>query len=149
MVLIFDCCFAGTFCQESFIGRFDEVGMVGDYSISLSSSLAGENREVLMSTMPFGLGSHWIGRNWLTGEKVDLCFSGLLAEGLDKKVDYNNDGACAAEEVFRYAWIRLLPRAMFTAFRVSMQLGCYLAYKHWYLPFPTMYDGYAGDIIVC
>ena len=149
MVLIFDCCFAGTFCQESFLGELDEVAIVGDFSVALSSSLTGENREVLMSTMPFGLGSHWIGRNWLTGEKVDLCFSSLLAEGLDKRVDYNNDGACAAEEVFRYARVRLLPRAVFTAFRVIMQVGCYLAYKHWYLPFPTMYDGFSGDIIVC
>ncbi len=149
MVLIFDCCFAGTFCEDICSVEFEEISFVSDFSVYLSSSLQGENREILMSTMPYGLGSHWIGRNWLTGEKVDVCFSSLLAEGFDKRVDYNSDGDCAVSEVFRYAWMKLFPRAVFTAFRLIMQLGCFLAYQHWYLPFPTIYDGYAADIVVC
>ena len=149
MVLIFDCCFAGTFCEDICSVEFEEVSLVSDFSVYLPSLLQDENREILMSTMPYGLGSHWIGRSWLTGEKVDVCFSSMLAEGFKKRVDYNSDGECAVDEVFRYARMRLFPRAMFTAFRLIMQLGCYFAYRHWYLPFPTMYDGYASDIVLC
>ena len=53
--------------------------------------------------MKYGLDSHWINTNLITGEKNDICFSSKLAEEWTNIVDENNDNICSAEESFNYA----------------------------------------------
>jgi len=129
LCLIFDCCFAVTFVDDS-----------------INKNLKDNNRVILMSTMKYGLGSHWIDTNLFTGEKEDTCLSSKLAEAWTKKIDENNDGICSVEESFIYAKRGILPLSIMTASRLMMQIGCYLAYRHFYLPFPTIYDNNEGDI---
>jgi hypothetical protein len=149
LVCIFDCCFAGTFvdnsCSVKKLGQFSKL----DYSDVLTAYLQDDGRVILMSTMAYGLGSHWINTNPFTGESRDRCFSSMLAEAFADKVDYNSDGVCSAEEAFHYAKWKLMPLAMLTAMRVVFQLVLYVVYRHFYLPFPTMYDGFVGDLPVC
>lgn len=123
-VLIFDCCFSGTF----------------------QKTLNKENRVILQSTLPYGLGSHWVGNNIFTGPQ-DVCLSSKLAEAINQRIDTNNDQITSAEETFYYAKDKLTFRySLPFALRPLLQLVCKLAYGHFYLPFATLSDNYPGEL---
>ena len=126
--------------------RLENMDVYKNYEDNVKESLTGNDRVILMSTMKYGLGSHWIDTNPITGEKNDICFSSKLAEAWTNIVDENNDNICSAEESFNYAKKKLFRYSLITAFRLLMQISCYLAYGHFYLPFPTIYDNYDGEI---
>lgn len=146
LILIFDCCFSGTFIDNDNMKKVDDNHIYMKYEQSIKESLNGVNRIILMSTMRYGLGSHWIDTNYITGEKTDICFSSKLAEAWINNIDENNDNVCSAEESFNYAKKELLPFSLMTASRLLMQIVCYLSYGHFYLPFPTIYDNYDGEL---
>ena len=143
LIILFDCCFSGTFIKREVTGR-DYI--YTRFEKSIKGSLTGDNRVILMSTMPYGLGSHWIDVSLSTGEKTDTCFSSKLAEAWINQVDKNNDNICSVEESFHYAKQQLFRYSLLTASRLLMQIGCYFAYGHFYLPFPTIYDNFEGDL---
>ena len=146
LVLIFDCCFSGTFITFDNMNRLENNDIYKKYEDSIKENLAGDNRVILMSTMKYGLGSHWIDINPFTGEKTDICFSSKLAEAWTNIIDENNDNICSAEESFNYAKKKLFRYSLITASRLLLQIGAYLAYGHFYLPFPTIYDSYEGEL---
>jgi hypothetical protein len=146
LVLIFDCCFSGTFVDEGSTYTFENQDRYRNYEYGVTEGLKGDHRVILMSTMKYGLGSHWIDTHPITGEKTDVCFSSKLAEAWINTIDENNDHICSAEESFHYAKKKLFPLSFITATRLMMQIACYLAYGHFYLPFPTMYDNYDGEL---
>lgn len=60
-----------------------------------------------------------------------------------------DDGIYWVEKMFQYDKWRLISLALVTVMWVFFQLILCVLYRNFYLPFPTMYDGYVDDLLFC
>lgn len=111
------------------------------------NKLKGVNRVILKST--FRKGDGWIG----TGAGKWYSFTKFIGDAILKKIDYNNDSVCSAEETLQYAQqeylpivkIELHPRLWIPRLMMDILNGVPLRYLSITIPYPTIRDTYPGD----
>jgi hypothetical protein len=126
LCLIFDSCLSGSF-----------VDKVNNYPIheknilqrSFAEGVEGQNRVVIMGTMPNGIGLHWIDYD-KDGKIVDeISPTSIISEGI---VD-----GCVRINYRKYAIIGFL--------LIRLQISMFFNMGFFVLPFPTIYDNYEGE----
>lgn len=140
MHLIFDCCLSGSFVDKKNVRL---VTNTKKFRGRFTAGIEGNGRVIVMSTMKGGLGASI--EIEIDNTTRVLTLSNLIADALDKTVDYNKDSICSAEEVFTYAKIRFFPFAILLLNPI-WQLKSIIATGHPILAFPTIYDGYNGKL---
>ncbi|MGC9309046.1 MAG: hypothetical protein ACP5FL_09785 [Thermoplasmatota archaeon] len=145
MCLIFECCYSGSFVDTATANKRCQITA---FRSAFTGGVGGSNRVVLMSASGSGLSAHWQHHQVLTGTTIEISFSSLLGQAFEQKIDDNADGMCSAEEAFRYARLRWLPWAALLAFNPSIQIPVRLFYGSFVNPFPSMNDGYEGDLAI-
>jgi len=145
--LFFDCCLAGNFVNPEGTLR-NNFGLIQDrFQKSVSEGLNGDNRVIIMGTMPNGLGVHWLDYDFQTGEiKGEVSPSSVLSKALSTKYDENQDESTSAEECFRYLKKNYAKYALMGFLNIPIQLINYLQFGFILKPFPTLYDSYEGDL---
>ena len=117
-----------------------QSGIFGD-------KIIGENRVILKST--FRKGDGWIG----TGGGKWYSFTKFIGDAIIKKIDYNNDNICSAEETLYYAQeeykpivlMELNPILWIPRLIIDILMGAPLRYLSITIPYPTLCDNYSGD----
>jgi len=141
MFLIFHSCLSGgLICSPIITGLFDN--RVEDYSKSFQTDIKGNNRVIVMSSMDQGLALAY------------PSLTNTVANGLKGLADKNFDRSITAEEVSTYAKNHVLLKflTLFILYPPSIIsfifAGIYAKIMHGYfpLPFPTIYDGYNGEL---
>lgn len=143
LCLIFDCCFAG-----NFVDRSTSMGTLNilKFNSAICKGIEGENRVILMATKRGGTGAG-ISITNATNQTTTINFIKFVAEAFTSNIDYNNDGTCSAEEAFRYAKKNFFPYSLFLFFNPLAQLLSLIKSRGFLiLPFPTIYDSYAGEL---
>jgi len=144
--LILDCCLAGNFVNPNGNLLCKSALKKDRFQKSVSAGLEGNNRVVIMGTMPNGLGAHWVDYD-ATGEiKSDISPSSTLSKALSNKYDENQDGSTSAEECFRYLKKDYRKYALMAFLNIPLQISMYLIYGYIIKPFPTLYDSYNGEL---
>jgi hypothetical protein len=137
LCLIFDSCLSGSF-----------VDKVNNYPIheknilqrSFAEGVEGQNRVVIMGTMPNGIGLHWIDYD-KDGKIVDeISPTSIISEGIVDGCDLNNDGYTSAEEIFNYLRINYRKYAIIGFLLIRLQISMFFNMGFFVLPFPTIYD---------
>ena len=111
------------------------------------NKISGENRVILKST--FRKGDGWIG----TGDDKWYSFTKFIGDAIIKKIDYNNDYICSAEETLYYAreeykpivLMELRPILWIPRLILDILMGVPLRYLSITVPMPTLCDNYKGD----
>ena len=145
--LFFDCCLAGNFVNPDG-NLLNNFGLIKDrFQKSVSAGLNGDNRVIIMGTMPNGLGVHWLDYDVQTGEiKLEISPSSVLSKALSMKYDENQDGSTSAEECFRYLKKNYFKYALMGFLNIPIQIINYLQFGFILKPFPTLYDSYEGEL---
>jgi hypothetical protein len=145
--LFFDCCLAGNFVNPDG-NLLNNFGLIKDrFQKSVSAGLNGDNRVIIMGTMPNGLGVHWLDYDFQTGEiKLEISPSSVLSKALSMKYDENQDGSTSAEECFRYLKKNYFKYALMGFLNIPIQIINYLQFGFILKPFPTLYDSYEGEL---
>ena len=97
-----------------------------------------------MATMRYGLGIS-MSIN-VSGWETHISFHKFVGEAFSKKIDYNSDGFCSAEEAFRYAKKKWRPFAIMAFLMIRMQIQSLLTTGFFIIPFPTIYDNIQGEL---
>jgi len=114
-----------------------QSGIYGD-------KIEGKDRVVLKST--FRKGDGWIG----TGDGKWYSFTKFVGDAVFKKIDYNNDYICSAEESLKYAQqeyisivkMELHPILWIPRLIIDILIGVPLRYLSITIPYPTLNDNY-------
>jgi hypothetical protein len=144
--LILDCCLAGNFVNPNGNLLYKSAMKKDRFQKSVSAGLEGNNRVVIMGTMPNGLGAHWIDYDTNGEIKSDISPSSTLSKALSNKYDENQDGSTSAEECFRYLKKDYRKYALMAFLDIPLQIYMYLIYRYIIKPFPTLYDSYDGEL---
>ena len=151
LCLIFDCCLSGSFIDtyhENKVRKNFYTFRSTRFNIpeSIIEGIEDDNRVIIMGTMPNGLGSHWIDYD-LNGEvKSEVSPSSVLSEAFIHKYDMNNDGHTSAEEGFVYLKKNFRKWAILGFLLLPLQIYMYLTTGFLIKPFPTIYDGFQGEL---
>jgi len=146
--LFFDCCFAGSFVNLDSNLLYTSILIKDRFEKSLSQGLSGDNRVVIMGTMPNGLGLHWLDYDSKTGETLEISPTTVLSKALSMKYDENQDGSTSAEECFRYLKKNYMKYGLMGFLNIPLQIYSYLRYGFIIKPFPTIYDSYDGELLL-
>jgi hypothetical protein len=111
------------------------------------NKISGKDRVILKST--FRKGDGWIG----TGAGKWYSFTKFVGDAVIKKIDYNNDDICSAEETLQYTqneYIPILTKSInpiiwLPILIMDIFIGVPLKYLSICIPFPTLNDNYEGD----
>ena len=151
LCLIFDCCLSGSFIDnykeyrgKKIFNKFRSPRFITPESII--KGIEDNNRVIIMGTMPKGLGSHWIDYDWNGKIKSEVSPSSVLSEAFINKYDINNDGYTSAEEGFVYMKKNFRKWALLAFLLLPLQIYMYLTTGFFIKPFPTIYDGFQGEI---
>jgi len=151
LCLIFDCCLSGSFV-DTFLeykggknfGKFRSPRLI--FSESIVEGIEGDNRVIIMGTMPNGLGSHWIDYDWSGEIKSEVSPSSILSEAFIEKYDINGDGYTSAEEGFLYLEKNFRKWAILGFLLLPLQIYMYLTTGFFIKPFPTINDSFDGEL---
>ena len=150
MCLIFDCCLSGTFIQmENMIMQKKSILINSKQTIKsmIVQNVGDQNRVIIMSTQPNGLGIHWLDYNFKTGSyDIEISPSSTISECLKKGYDPNSDTITSAEEIFQYLKFNFRKYALRGFLSIPIQVFCYLSYGFFTIPFPTIYDSYMDQL---
>ena len=151
LCLIFDCCLSGSFVdttqvniKSNHVDRFRSPRLLIPHAIM--GGVEDDNRVVIMGTMPEGLGAHWIDYEMNGKIKSEVSPSSVLSEGFAKKYDINGDRNTSAEEGFMYLKTNFRKWAILGFLLVPLQIYMYFTTGFIVKPFPTLYDGYNGEL---
>jgi len=144
LCLIFDCCLSGSFVKKQNIG-VNKINREIFYNKGFTKGIEGDNRIVLMSTMKDGSG---IGLHIKlpSGQEKHITFHKFLGDAFGKKIDYNNDDICSAEESFSYAKKKMLPIAFLYLLQIRMQIKSFQETGFFIIPIPTLSDNIQGEL---
>jgi hypothetical protein len=139
--LVFDCCFSGSFIDEN--QSLDKRIVNNNINPEIAQTgIEGENRVVIMGTMPNALGLHW----YAPLLNTEITPTTMLAEAFAQKYDENNDHITSAEEGFSYLKNHFRKWALRGFCMLPVQIIYYLMYGFFIKPFPTIFDSFSGEL---
>ena len=148
LCLIFDSCLSGSFVDNVNNFIFYPIQEKKILQRFVTEGVEGQNRVVIMGTMPNGIGLHWIDYD-KDGKIVDeISPTSIISEGIVDGYDLNNDGFTSAEEIFNYLRINYRKYAIIGFLLIRLQISLFLNMGFFVLPFPTIYDNYEGELTI-